>query len=656
VTSEIDSTRLLGAAPVPIVAPDGPLDRVLADLRARFQPTTDGEVASYIPELAKADPNLFGIALTTMDGFGYEAGAASTAFTIQSISKPFVYALALADRGVDLVTSKVGVEPTGDVFNAITLEPGTGRPLNPMVNAGAILTSSLVDGATAANRFERIRAWLSAFAGRELGVDDAVFRSEQRTGDRNRAIAYLMRNSGALSGDVDEICSTYFKQCAVLVTCADLAVMAATLAAGGVNPLTRRRVLSDELVGRVLTVMMTCGMYDNAGQWMLRVGVPAKSGVAGGICAVLPGQFGIATFSPPLDAAGNSVRGVLACHELSERFGLHLLRTPGVPPHPVRITYREEVVSSKRVRSARQRGLLTEKGAQIVVHELQGDLAFATTERLVRTVRAGLAGVRWLILDLRRVGRIDEPALPLLRRLVDELAELKVTIIFADPKGVSGVEKLLRDDWTTERVRDTELALEWAEEALLNAYELHTLSPTARMPFGGQELLAELGKDQVAALKALTETQFYGKGDIVFREGDPADALYFVTRGLVNVETETAGGRRRVRLNTVGAGGAFGELSLVDGGTRTSRIIVAEPLECEVLKWVLLEPSVPYGHEQGEMAAWPVLHRLSALTAWRDRRSFALVRLDRCDLEGARRWFFCGTSAMVPLLLPVRAG
>ncbi|MBL7497107.1 glutaminase A [Frankia sp. CNm7] len=563
--------------------PNGPLSRILDELHARFGPTTDGQVASYIPELASADPTLFGLALTTMDGFGYASGAAATEFTIQSVSKPFVYALALADRGMDEVLSRVGVEPTGDAFNAITLEPDTGRPLNPMVNAGALLVSSLVDGATAADRFERIRGWLSAFAGRELRVDEKVFRSEQLTGDRNRAIAYLMRNAGALSGDVDEICSVYFRQCAVMVTCEDLATMAATLANGGVNPLTRRRVLSDELVGRVLTVMTTCGMYDHAGEWMLRVGVPAKSGVAGGICAVLPGQLGIGTFSPALDATGHSVRGVLACNELSTRFGLHLLRTAGLPAHPVRSTHRADAVSSKRVRSPRERRALSEHGAAIVVHELQGDLAFGSAERLSRTVLAHLDGVRWVILDLRRVGRLDESAVSLLRALLDELAQRGVTTIFADPKGLAGVGQLLRADGSTERVRDAEIALEWAEEALLSTRDMQTLSPSAQVPLGTQELLAELGAERVARLRALTETRAYDKGDIVFQEGDPADALYFVTRGLVNVDVVTSGGGRRFRLNTVPAGSAFGELALIDGGTRSSRVVVAEPTECAVL-------------------------------------------------------------------------
>jgi glutaminase len=575
--------RLLSSAPVPVAPPHGPLERLLDEIYEMFRGTTDGEVASYIPELAKADSRQFGVALTTIDGFLYASGESTAPFTIQSVSKPFVYALALADRGFEAVSSRVGVEPTGDAFNSITLEPGTGRPLNPMVNAGAILTASLVNGDSPEARFERIRSGLSAFAGRELDVDERVFESELLTGDRNRAIAYLMRNAGALIGDVDEICSVYFRQCSILVTCADLAVMAATLARGGVNPLTGKRVVAEQHVGRVLTVMSTCGMYDNTGQWMLRVGLPAKSGVGGGICAVLPGQLGIGAFSPPLDAAGNSVRGVLACRELSGRFALHLLRPPGLPAPPVRSTYRGDVVTSKRIRPPRDRELLRRLGGSIVVHELQGDLAFATAERVVRTVREHLTGAHWVIFDLRRVGTVEPSAVALLQVLVAELTERGVTTLLADPHDIPAMDALDSEGLNTKQLRDCETALETAEEALLTRENVRTVPPTVQVPFGSQELLAELRREEVACLRTMTKTRTYERGDIVFDEGDPADAVFFVTRGLVNVEVSAGRGKRRFRLHSVPAGSAFGELALVEGGLRSSRSIVAEDTECEVL-------------------------------------------------------------------------
>ncbi|WP_322747740.1 MULTISPECIES: glutaminase A [unclassified Frankia] len=567
----------------------GPIERLLGELHGGFRDNRDGAVATYIPQLAHADPNAFGIAMTTMDGHSYSVGDSMLPFTIQSVSKPFVYALALHDRGFDDVIRRVGVEPTGDAFNAITLEAGTGRPLNPMVNAGAILTASLIDGRDPAERFERIRQGLSAFAGRELDVDEQVFASEQATGDRNRAIAYLMRNAGALQGSVDEICSIYFRQCAVLVTGTDLAVMAATLALGGVNPLTKQRVVSEADVGSVLAVMGTCGMYDHAGEWLLRVGLPAKSGVAGGICAVLPGQLGVGLYSPLLDHKGNSVRGVLACREMSERFALHLLRPGGQPAHPVRFTYRGDTVSSKRVRPERDREVLARSGAAFVVYELQGDLAFASAERLLRTVADHLDGISWIVFDLRRVAAIDEPAACLLRVLLADLADRKVTTLFVDPRALPAVAGLMRSDWSTERLPDLEIALEWCEEALLMRANLTTLPPTVRVPFAGQELLAELARDEVAVVRSLTRSQSYERGEVIFDAGDPADAIYFVTRGLVNAEVQAGKAVRWLRLNTVPAGAAFGELALVDGGLRSTRITVAEPTECEVLSLAAFE-------------------------------------------------------------------
>jgi glutaminase len=576
-------------APPPQAPVGGPVEQMLTTIHSRLRSVHDGVVANYIPALAKVDPGLFGVALATMDGHRYAAGDSEVPFTIQSASKPFVYALALRDRGMDYVLGRIGVEPTGDEFNAITLEEGTGRPLNPLVNAGAVLTTSLVRGRSAAERFERILDGLSEFAGRPLSVDESVYVSERQTGDRNRAIAYLMRNIGPLQGDVEEICSTYFRQCSVLVTCQDLAVMAATLANGGVNPCTGRQVLSGVHVSQVLSVMGTCGMYNRSGEWLLRVGLPAKSGVGGGICAVLPGQMGIGTFSPPLDEKGNSVRGVLACRELSDRFALHLFRSPGLPTHPVRRTYRGGEVTSKRVRPPRDRAVLRRVGVTVVVHELQGELDFAAAERLVWTVRRHLSGVRTVVLDFRRVTAVDDPAVPLLNALLDEMGKRKITTLFADPRSLPAVGALQRTDWSTQRLRDAETALEWAEEALLIREDMPTIPPTVHVPLGSQELLSGLGREEMAFIQAATATRTYDQGEVVYEEGDPSDGLYFVTRGLVNAEVR-AGENRWFRLKTVPAGSAFGELALIDGGTRTNRIVVAKPMTvCEVLSTAAFE-------------------------------------------------------------------
>ena len=279
-------------------------------------------------ELAAEERDRFSICLATIDGEVYQAGEHQRPFALQSISKVFVYGLALEDRGRDYVLQRVGVEPSGDAFNSIVFDERNNRPYNPMVNAGALATTNLVRGKNNAEKLERMLGVLRRYAGNEgLAVDEDTFEAEVRTADRNRATAYLMRSDGMLAGDVEKILTLYLQQCSVQVTCRDLAVMAATLANGGTNPLTGERALATRYERDVLSVMHTCGMYDFAGQWAYQVGIPAKSGVSGGILAVVPGKMGIGVFSPGLDPYGNSVRGVRVCEEISERLGLHVFAT-----------------------------------------------------------------------------------------------------------------------------------------------------------------------------------------------------------------------------------------------------------------------------------------------------------------------------------------
>ena len=299
-----------------------PLREVLREVHARHAAASEGKVADYIPELAKADPNWFGISVISADGQIIEVGDCDKPFTIQSISKPFVYGMALEDCGLEQVLAKVGVEPTGEAFNSIVLDEASNRPFNPMVNAGAIATADLVAGKDFPERLTRMLAMFSRYCGRPLHLDNSVFLSERITGHRNRAIAHLMLNFGMMSERMAESLELYFQQCSVLVTCRDLAMIGATLANGGVNPVTGERAIAQPLVKYVLSIMHSCGMYDYAGEWAFRVGMPAKSGVGGGIVAVVPGGMGIGVFSPPLDAKGNSVRGVRVCRELfPKRFG-----------------------------------------------------------------------------------------------------------------------------------------------------------------------------------------------------------------------------------------------------------------------------------------------------------------------------------------------
>ncbi|AFY46925.1 L-glutaminase [Nostoc sp. PCC 7524] len=302
---------------------------VINDLHSQYKSLKEGIVANYIPELAKVNPDLFSICIVTVDGQVYEVGDYQQLFTIQSISKVFAYGLALEDHGRDYVLTRVGVEPTGEAFNAIILDEQSKRPYNPMVNAGAIATTSLIKGSGATERLNRLLDMFRRYIGHDVFVDISVFTSERSTGHRNRAMAHLMLNFGMINQNIEEALDLYFQQCAVMVNCRDLAVMAATLANKGINPITGEQAVDKSYIKDILSVMYTCGMYNFAGEWAYKVGIPAKSGVCGGIMAVVPHQMGIAVFSPPLDIRGNSVRGVKVCEELSQRLGLHLFECSG---------------------------------------------------------------------------------------------------------------------------------------------------------------------------------------------------------------------------------------------------------------------------------------------------------------------------------------
>lgn len=299
-------------------------ERVVGELHDELADETGGEPADYIPELARVDPDRFAIAAAPVDGRLVGAGDVDHAFTIQSISKLLVYGLALETHGRDLVMRHVGVAPTGDPFNSIELDEEGNRAPNPMVNAGAIATTDLVQGDTLDERLQTLRQLFGRYLGRLPEIDREVWSSERATGDRNRAIAYLMASRGILRPRVEETLDLYFAQCSVLVTTNDLALIGATLANHGRHPVTGEQVVDPAVVRDMLTVALTCGMYDYAGEWAFTVGIPAKSGVGGGIVGVLPGVGGIAAFSPRLDAHGHSVRGVRVFEALSERFSLHL--------------------------------------------------------------------------------------------------------------------------------------------------------------------------------------------------------------------------------------------------------------------------------------------------------------------------------------------
>lgn len=303
----------------------GQIQEYLAHLHERFLPEDGGHPADYIPALAGADRKLFAIALVTVDGQVFEAGDADAAFTLQSMSKPFTYGLALDTLGRAPVRRKVGVEPTGEAFNSILeLEEEVHRPYNPMVNAGAISVAAMLHAADPAGAAQRSLRMLEGYLGRPAEIDAGVLESELATADRNRAIAHLLRHFQVIEGDIDAALRLYFQQCAVRVRTRDLAMMAATLANRGIQPVTGEPAVKKEFVRDILALMFTCGMYDAAGRWAYNVGLPAKSGVSGGILAVVPGRMGLAVYSPPLDAHGHSVRGMAAFRAWAEDWGLSL--------------------------------------------------------------------------------------------------------------------------------------------------------------------------------------------------------------------------------------------------------------------------------------------------------------------------------------------
>jgi glutaminase len=296
-----------------------PINAALGRAYARFKGLQEGSNADYIPALAKVDSNVYGIALVTTDGRVYTTGDIKTEVSIQSISKVFTMARVFQESGEAAVRDNIGVDATGQPFNSIeAIEQHKGAEMNPLVNAGAITITSMIKGADEAAKWKDIEGTLDAFAGRSLSVNQEVYRSEAETNQRNQAIGMLMYAYEHIKSDPKQAVDLYTRQCSVNVNAVDLATMAATLANGGVNPVTGSRVLDSKFVPGVLAVMATAGLYDDSGKWLFKTGLPAKSGVGGGLIAVSPGKFGIAVISPPLDKAGNSVRGQRAIAEISQ--------------------------------------------------------------------------------------------------------------------------------------------------------------------------------------------------------------------------------------------------------------------------------------------------------------------------------------------------
>jgi glutaminase len=562
-----------------------PIDAYLKRLHERYAGLTDGQVATYIPELAKADPSWFGICLVTADGATYETGDTRVPFTIQSMSKPLTYGIVLEDHGEDVVRRRIGVEPTGDAFNSISLAPETGAPMNAMINAGAIASVSLVGAGPSGEPIDRILETYSRYAGRQLSIDQAVYESESETGHRNRAIGHLLRNAGVIEDDPGPVLERYFQQCAVLVDCRDLGMIAATLANGGVNPLTEERVADEQTVRGVLSVMTSCGMYDAAGEWLYSVGLPAKSGVAGGVLAVLPGRLGIGVFSPPLDGRGNSVRGINVCRDISRDLNLHLVQSGGRPAPPVRAAYNVAQIGSKRRRSERERASLAEVGSRAGIFELQGELSFPAAEAIARELVGASEGLQLAVLDLRRVSGVDSSAVPVLAHLIEGFVarggQLALSAVQRQGELVEQLEAELGPTGAAlVTFPELDIALEWCERQLLHAFG-GDLDP-ARIRLREHELFRGLTTEQVVELGRRLPLHRFDAGSLVIRRGDAAEAMFLLTEGHLSVTLELPGGGTK-RLATLSPGMVFGELAILSRGTRAADVWADTEVECYLL-------------------------------------------------------------------------
>jgi len=560
----------------------------LEEIHDHIKQNTTGEVASYIPELLQVDADNFGITIATVDGYVYQVGESQTPFSIQSISKAFTYGIALTDRGPDAVMSKVDVEPSGEAFNSISLEEETGRPKNPMINAGAIAITGLIDGETSDEKITRILKVFSEYTGHELEVDEKIYLSEKETGHRNRAISHLLRNYEILQGEPEQSLDAYFKQCSILVTCRDLAVMGACLANNGVNPITGIRTLQERYIPNVLSVMASCGMYDYSGNWIYNVGMPAKSGVGGGIVAVLPGQFGLAVYSPRLDIKGNSVRGIAVCEQLSNNLGLHMLHSSRVTSSSViRSIYTAADVHSKRDRHPDITNYLSRNGQKVLVLELMGELTFVASELIVREIESQSDDKDYLILDFSRVSSIDTSACKIFSDIVSRyLSQNRVTYYVGVRNKYnfsSYIKKQLKDDYQKEITLfdDMDRALEFCEDLIAKEFivEKKLDQPLA---IENQPICQDMSAEEIEYLGTLLTERSHQQDEIICKEGEPADYIYFIIQGKVSA---WIGYQEKIRtwLGGSSQGGVFGESALLGNKVRSADVVADTQVTLKLL-------------------------------------------------------------------------
>lgn len=556
-----------------------PIQDYLQALHARFSGLKAGKVADYIPELSLADPEWFGICIATQDGYVYEVGDCSQPFTIQSVSKPLTYGRALEQHGEAAVLEKIGVEPSGDAFNAISLHPKSGTPLNPLINAGAIAACSLVPGDSMEDKTATILETFSRYAGRQLDIDHKVYQSESETGHRNRAIGWMLRNFSVIENDPTATLEAYFQQCSIRVTCRDLAIMGATLANGGVNPITGQRAIPEKFVANVLSVMATCGMYDASGDWLYRTGLPAKSGVGGGIMAVQPGRLGIAVFSPRLDQQGNSVRGLAVCHALTADLGLHMFdASQRAIPAIRRATTRRSVKSNQR-RAQQANDYLLSVGKKLRVYHLHGALTFASIESVVRTLTLESASTDVFIVNLKLVQGIDHAAANFLAGIRAELSGLGKLFVFTEagacwqPLISAGVD---REAFFS----DDDFALEYGENRIL-ADRFPNPTVDSQTPLAECDLFLGLSTQELAWVDQLLAARTYAKGQTIITAGQASNELFVLTAGAAMVSISTQDGI--ARLDAFSSGAIFGEVAFLDRSPRSANVTALSPVTCRVL-------------------------------------------------------------------------
>ena len=577
-----------------------PVQQYLEELHARFMPLRAGSVASYIPELARADPGRFGICIAAVDGHVYEVGDTRRCFTIQSISKAIAYGLALEDHGIEAMLRKVDVEPSGEAFNSISLHPVSGRPRNPMINAGAIATCGMIKGADLEERWARLLQVFARYIGREPAVDAMVYRSEKETGHRNRALAHLMYGFGILEEPPEDVLDLYFQQCSINVTCRDLALIGACLANAGINPVTAQVALHRDYVPRVLSVMSSCGMYDASGAWLFKVGMPAKSGVGGGIVAVLPGQIGIGVYSPALDEQGNSVRGVAVCEAISRDFNLHLfkpIRTTSTAV--IRTSYCANEIGSRRARSDADSAVLRTGGAAIRVYQLQGELVFGSTESLLRELTASIADTDYFVIDLKHVSYTSSAAAALFATFIRLLRDAGKIPLFTETRGKAVFVALLKElcagsgEDALFAFQDSDHAIEWCEDRILERHGRGRgrYLETVCEDLAAHRLTAGLSAPQAERLRRAARRSEFPAGSLIVSVGHEAGSIFLIVAGEVEVYLEVNGDFEK-RLTTLGPGMSFGEMAMVNRERRTANVRAIVDTVCYEVAFDLLDDSL----------------------------------------------------------------